>query len=282
MATFTNRATLTYSGGVVSSNITVGHLTESLTITKQAVSAGYAPGETVTYAVTVTNGGEAPAADLTVTDDLGGYLFDGSAVYPLAYEEGSVLAYLDGMPDAAPAVTATQPLTFGGLTVPAGSTLMLLYAAKVTQFAPLGETAAITNTAAAAMPGTEPVTASTALPMETGPKLAVTKTLYPETAAAGSEITYTFAIQNSGCAPVETVDDLVLADTFAPALRGITASLDGTALASPADYTYDEAGGVFATVPGRITVPAASFVQGDDGSWSAKPGETVLTITGTI
>ena len=48
------------------------------------------------------------------------------------------------------------------------------------------------------------------------------------------------------------------------------------------DYTYDAATGAFATVAGKLTVPEATFTQNADGSWTVTPGQSVLTVTGTV
>ena len=48
-------------------------------------------------------------------------------------------------------------------------------------------------------------------------------------------------------------------------------------------YTYDQATGTFVTVPGVITVPAATFVRDTaTGAWTVTPGVTRLTVTGTL
>ena len=120
MATFTNQARLTYTGGSAASNITVGELVEVLTATKTAVVPNYERGGTVTYLITLTNTGTTALTNLTVTDDLGGYTFGANTVYPLAYTAGSVRYYQNGALQAAPAVTAGPPLTISGITVPAG------------------------------------------------------------------------------------------------------------------------------------------------------------------
>ena len=106
MATFTNQARLTYTGGSAASNITVGELVEVLTATKTAVVPNYERGGTVTYLITLTNTGTTALTNLTVTDDLGGYTFGANTVYPLAYTAGSVRYYQNGALQAAPAVTA--------------------------------------------------------------------------------------------------------------------------------------------------------------------------------
>ena len=50
MATFFNQATLSYSGGVVNSNITSGEIVEVLSVTKTAVGGEYIlPEEVVRY-----------------------------------------------------------------------------------------------------------------------------------------------------------------------------------------------------------------------------------------
>jgi len=48
------------------------------------------------------------------------------------------------------------------------------------------------------------------------------------------------------------------------------------------DYTYDETTGAFATVPGVITVPAATFTQNPDGTFNTTPGTSSLVVTGTV
>ena len=57
MATFFNQATLSYSGGTVSSNITAGEIVEVLSATKTAVEKNYTQGSDVTFAVNVINSG---------------------------------------------------------------------------------------------------------------------------------------------------------------------------------------------------------------------------------
>ena len=48
-------------------------------------------------------------------------------------------------------------------------------------------------------------------------------------------------------------------------------------------YTYDETTGAFSTVPGVITVPAATYTQDPvTGAYTATPGTATLVVTGTI
>ena len=178
MATFTNQATLTYSGGTANSNITTGQLLEVLTASKTAVVPTYRTGRPITYLITLINSGAAALTGLTVTDDLGGYVFNGNTVYPL---------------------------------------------------------------------------------------------------------TYTFVIQNTGNTAAAAADTLAVTDTFDPILRDLTVTLNGTALTTPAQYTYDAATGRFATVAGVITVPAAAYAQDTaTGLYTVTPGTATLTVTGTI
>ena len=90
MATFTNQATLTYNGQTTTSNVTVGELTETLTAAKTAVVPTYGTDGRVTYILSLVNSGTAPLTGLTITDDLGGYVFNAGTVYPLSYTAGSV------------------------------------------------------------------------------------------------------------------------------------------------------------------------------------------------
>ena len=45
---------------------------------------------------------------------------------------------------------------------------------------------------------------------------------------------------------------------------------------------YDAVTGAFATVAGKLTVPEATFTQNADGSWTVTPGQSILTVTGTV
>ena len=69
MAAFTNQATLSYNGTAIRSNTVTGELLEVLGITKTAVPGVYAPGETITYLITLKNTGAVPLTGLTVTDE---------------------------------------------------------------------------------------------------------------------------------------------------------------------------------------------------------------------
>ncbi|MEI3130006.1 MAG: hypothetical protein V8S89_03925 [Oscillospiraceae bacterium] len=83
--------------------------------------------------------------------------------------------------------------------------------------------------------------------------------------------------------PGDADDAITLRDTFQPILRNLTATLNGETLSiAQGDYTYDETTGIFATLPGRITVPAATYTQAEDGTWVTTPGTAVLTVTGTV
>ena len=76
-------ATLTYTGGTVDSNIVTGELREVLTVVKTAVNKSYELGGRVTYVISLSNSGTVALTGLTLTDDLGGYAFGGTTLYPL-------------------------------------------------------------------------------------------------------------------------------------------------------------------------------------------------------
>ena len=72
-------------------------------------------------------------------------------------------------------------------------------------------------------------------------------------------------------------------DTFDPLLSDLVVSFNGAAWTEPANYTYNDATGEFATVAGQITVPAATYTQDPDtGVQIVTPGVSTLTVTGTI
>ena len=111
---FTNQAQLSYNDRTVNSNVAVGEVLDSFTITKSAVMGDYTAGDDVTYVLSIVNKGSSPVTGITVTDDLGGYTYGGQTLYPLDYVEDSVKYYVNGeFQPTAPAVTAGPPLAFG-------------------------------------------------------------------------------------------------------------------------------------------------------------------------
>ena len=91
-----------------------------------------------------------------------------------------------------------------------------------------------------------------------------------------------FTIRNTGNTALTGQEGAVITDTFDPILNITGVTFNGTAWTSPEDYTYDAATGAFATVAGKLTVPEATFTQNADGSWTVTPGQSVLTVTGTV
>ena len=279
MAIFTNQATLVYNGGSANSNIAVGEILEVLSADKTAVSGTYAPGELVTYVVTIRNTGTAAFTNLTVTDDLGGGVNP-----PLTYEAGTALYFVNGVPQAAPTVTAGPPLVFTGITVPAGGDTTLVYQARANGYASPLAGGTIDNTVTITGGGlTAPVTATETVTVQVGPELAITKTITPAQVSDNGTVAYTFLIQNSGNEALVATDDAAVTDTFDPVLTGITVTLNGVALVQGTGYTYDETTGAFSTVPGVITVPAATYTQDPvTGIYTGTPGLATLVVTGTI
>ena len=281
MASFTNYATLRYGGVTVTSNTVTGTLSDALVLTKTPVNGVYVPGGTVTYLLSLVNPGETELTGLTLTDDLGGYVFGEETLYPLAYMPDSLQMLVNGLPQAAPAAAPGPPLVISGITVPAGGTVILAYEARATDFAPLAQGREIINTAeVGGLP--VPVTASASVTPEEAADLRITKDLAMEEARLPGEITYTFTIENLGSVPAAAAEAVVLEDLFRPALSGLRASRDGVPWTLGTDYTYEEGTGLFASLPGAITVPAAEYAQDENGVWTITPGQTVVTVTGNI
>ena len=250
-ASFQNMATLTYTGGTVDSNIVTGELREVLTVVKTAVNKSYELGGRVTYVISLSNSGTVALTGLTLTDDLGGYAFGGTTLYPLAYVEGSLRYFQNGVLQDMPAVVAGPPMTVTGVTVPAGGSALVVYETAVTRYTPMAAESTVTNT--------------------------VTVTV------GGLAEAVTFTIQNRGNTAVTAADDVTLRDVFKPILKNITVTYNGTAWSAGTEYTYSETTGEFVSAVGQITVPAATYTQDPvTGVWSVTPGSSVLVITGTV
>ena len=284
MAIFSNQATLTYNGNSTNSNIVYGELLEVLTATKTAVEGTYLPGELVTYVVTLRNTGSTALTGLTLSDDLGGYPFGTGTLYPLTYEADSILVFTNGIPQAAPAVTAGPPLGITDITVPAGGDTVIVYQARVNSFASPEDGSTIVNTVTVTGSGlAAPVTATETVTAEAAPALTITKSISPSQVVDNQQITYTFLIQNTGNTPVVATDNAVITDTFDPTLSNLIVTFEGTPWTQGVQYNYTPATGLFSTVPGQITVPAATYTQDPvTGQYSVTPGTATLTVTGTV
>ena len=284
MAIFSNQATLTYNGNTTNSNIAYGEILDVLAATKTAVEGNYTPGELVTYVVTLRNTGNTALTALTVTDDLGAYQFGDATVYPLTYEAGSATVFVNGVPQAAPTVTAGPPLVVSGLSIPAGGDLVLVYQARANAFADPAAGGTIVNTVTVTGDGlNNPVTATETVTGSTGADLSITKSISPAQVVDNDRVTYTFVIRNSGNEAVVATDDAIITDTFDPILTALVVTYNGVTWTEGVQYTYDEATGLFATLPGAITVPAATYTQDPaTGEYTVAPGIATLVVTGTI
>lgn len=284
MAIFSNQATLSYNGGSTNSNIAYGEILDVLAVTKTAVRDTYTPDELVTYVVTLRNTGAVALTGLTVTDDLGGYPFGAGTVYPLTYEAGSAAVFADGVPQVAPAVTAGPPLVFTGINVAPGGDTVIVYQARANAFANPAAGGTIVNTVTVTGSGlSAPVTATETVTAETGPDLTITKSITPSQVVDNERVTYTFVIRNSGNEPVVATDNAAITDTFDPILTDLAVTFEGVAWTQGVQYNYTPATGLFATVPGQITVPAATYTQDPvTGAYTVTPGAVTLTVTGTI
>ena len=285
MATFYNQASLSFGGRVTNSNVTEGEVLTRVSMTKTAVTTDYGSGDNIVYAVTLVNADTTAKSGITITDDLGRFTpTGGPEVVPLTYVPGSVLYYQNGVLQPAPTVNAGPPLVISGIDIPAGGNVIILYEVRANEYAPLGSEDIISNTVEATGESIcEELTDTADVPTRDEPLLSIAKAICPDSLTCGDEITYTFIIQNSGNTPVVATDNLIVSDTFDPALQNITVRLNGVLLVEGTDYTYDEISGMFTTLPGAITVPAATFSRDvNTGIIITTPGTATITVTGTI
>ena len=285
MAQYTNQAQLSYKNTVLNSNVAVGEILEVLSASKTAVRDRYSRNDDVTYVISIVNSGTTAFTGLTVSDNLGAYKFNGGTLYPLEYAEGSVRVYINGvLQTAPPTVTSLQPLVFSGLSLPANSNMTIIYEAVTTRFAPLSAAGTITNTATISGDGAgSPVTATATVTAKAEPDLTINKSIEPAVVTENGTVTYTFTIQNYGNTATAAADNVSVTDTFDPVLSNLSVAFNGTAWTEGTEYTYNAGTGLFTTVPGQITIPAATYAQdAETGIWSITPGTGILTVRGTL
>lgn len=285
MAIFNNQATLEYNGNVTNSNTATGELLEVLSATKTAVTDNYTANDDVTYVINIVNSGDTEYKDLTVTDDLGSYLFkEGTNLVPLTYTDGSVHYYKNGVLQPAPTTAAGPPLVFSSIAVPAHGNVTIIYEAKANRFAPLSTDGEIENTVQIANATiSTPITATETISTQNVASLTISKTICPDSVVENGELTYTFIIQNSGNTAITTSDTVSITDKFDPVLNPIEVTFNGTDWTQGTEYAYSNSTGIFASNPGFITVPAATYKQDPtDGYWIVTPGVSTLKIKGTV
>ncbi len=284
MVQFQNQATLSYTGGTTASNVATGEIVDVLSVSKNAVYRIYSKDGTVTYVVSVVNSGSVAFNGITVTDNLGEYAYGAVMLYPFTYIDGTLRYYLNGvLQTTAPTVSAGPPLSIGPFNLPAESNALFVFEVRPNAFAPLAAESEITNEVTVTGTGiANAPTATETVAVLSAPALSISKTVCPKTVSENGQINYTFIIQNSGNVAAAAGDNIVITDVFDPILGSLSVALDGVAWTQGTEYTYNEATGEFASTVGAITVPAATYTQNADGSFTVTPGVATLTITGTI
>ena len=219
-----------------------------------------------------------------MTDDLGAYTVGGVSVTPLSYVAGSLNYFVDGVLSAAPTVTSTDPLVATGISLPAGAVGTLVYQAVVNQFAPLSQGSSVTNTATISGDGlADPVSDNATVTVNNAPRLDITKSITPVTVEPNGQITYTFTVLNYGNTATLVEDNVAISDVFDPTLSPISVTYNGTPWTAGTEYNYNPVTGAFSTVPGAISVPAATYSQDPvTGAWSIAPGQAVITVIGNV
>lgn len=284
MAQFTNQAQLSYNNTVINSNVVVGEILEVVSGNKTAIVDTYSANGTLTYAISLVNAGNTAITNLTVTDNLGAYEQGTQTRTPTTYVDGSVQLFINGVLQPAPTASATPALTVSGITLPANSDLVLVYTVAVNDFAPLDTSGSIVNTALITGNGIPtPITVTETVTPVQAPQLRITKSIEPVPVAENGTLTYRFVIENFGNVASTAADNVALSDLFDPILSGITVNLDGASWTEGNQYNYDQTTGQFSTVPGQITVPAATYTQDiATGVWSVTPGIAILSVSGTV
>ncbi|TDP96424.1 DUF7507 domain-containing protein [Labedaea rhizosphaerae] len=193
---------------------TVTVLIPGLSVTTAVDRATATPGDRVVYTITVTNTGQTPQSDLTVTASLSDVLDD-------ATFDGAVTATSGAASYTAPTVTWTG-------TLAVGTTATISYAVVVRAPDPGDQRLAVTAVAPAAgssCPATNPAPSCTATTVVFVPRLSITKSAENPTTTPGSVVLYRIVVDNTG----ETAyDAATLRDPLEDVLFGADYNNDAT------------------------------------------------------
>ncbi|MBR2613157.1 MAG: DUF11 domain-containing protein [Clostridia bacterium] len=287
MATIENFATVSYtSGGVLEtkvSNLAEIGLESAVNFSKATLGDTYSEDSVITYILSITNTSASAIANVSITDDLGSFVFGTMELTPLAYTAPALLL-IDGQDVSAQLTvddTTAGSLVFSFPSLPAGATANIVYRATVNEYAPLDLDSAIVNTATLTSDSDcADGSASATVTAASAANVSVFKQMAPNPVVCGDVVTYTIRIYNYGNIPAE---DVVLTDTFNPAPDTITVSKDGVLLGG-SEYSY--VGGTLTTPVGTgtpVSVPAATFTRdAATGIVSVTPGMVEYVITGQI
>jgi hypothetical protein len=128
-----------------------------------------------------------------------------------------------------------------------------------------------------------PATATETVTAAAEAVLTISKSITPMQVVDNERVTYIFVIQNAGNEEVAATDDAVITDTFDPILTDLTVTYNGVPWTEGVQYAYNEATGLFTTLPGALPVPAATYMQDPvTGAYTVTPGIATLVVTGTI
>jgi uncharacterized repeat protein (TIGR01451 family) len=287
MPTIENYATINYTSGGVAvtkvSNLAEIQLESSVAFTKSTLGTTYSDSSIVTYILTITNTSSSPINNVVITDDLGSFTEGTLELTPLSYLAPAQL-FINGQ-NASGQLTvdasATEQVVFSFPTLAAGATANILYRAVINEYAPLCDTASITNTASLTSDSEcANSTASTTITAALAADVSVFKQMSPNPVVCGETVTYSIRVYNYGNIPAENIQ---LVDAFDPAPTNITVSLDGVILPATA-YTYENGVLTIPSAEGSETVVAAATCSRDatTGVVSVTPGMIEYVITGTI
>ncbi len=284
MAQFFNQAKLSYNGITTTSNLATGEVVSNLEMTKTSVEKTYEQNSEIRYVITIQNKTNTAYTALTLQDDLGTYEFNGTQLTPMKFVDGTIQYYVNGASQGTLASTYATTLTINNIAVPANGNAIIAYTVKTNEYAPLGADGEITNTATLTGNGiSSAVTAQATVTASQGTMLSISKTATPTTVTDNDPLTFTFVIQNLGSVEAGTDANVQLIDELDPILSDLTVTYNGTEWTAPDNYSYNQDTGLFTSVLGEITVPAAQFTQDPDtGAWAVTPGCVTVVITGTV
>lgn len=278
---YTNKALFGYKNETIKSNAVTSIMQDVLTCNVFSVKKDYTKNSILTFLINIKNTGNEVIKNLTITDNLSLYEYNGKKLNQLSYIENSTLIFVNGEENRIKPKLNNE-LFFDNITIPEKGIVTIVYQTIVTKYAQLDASNKIESEIT--IKGEDvlkEIKLKYVINVENKADLKIDKRIEPIPIVNKGEIKIIYQLFNYGNVDVNPQDAGFFVDTFNPIIKNIKVELNRTNSLQN-NYTYNQTTGLFQINKGIITVPKAKFIQTSEGDISVEPGMTEIIISGKL